>query len=99
MHFNLTFTFVRFIDQIKYVFFHYRNQSTLSSGRIPDLNHHGMSLEVLKDLVKADAANQKSIKAGDFDINQFLQQVKQEDLKWGFKQLTENQIEGKYSWA
>ena len=58
-----------------------------------------MSLEVLKDLVKADAAYQKSIKAGDFDINQFLQQVKQEDLKWGFKQLTENQIEGKYSWA
>ena len=53
-----------------------------------------MSLDVLKDLVKADAANQKSIIAGDFDINQFLQQVKQEDLKWGFKQLTYNQIEG-----
>ena len=99
MQFNLTFTFVKWIDQIKYLFIHYRNQSAPSSGRSPDLNQHGMSLEVLKDLVKADAAYQKSIKAGDFDINQFLQQVKQEDIKWGFKQLTDNQIEGKYSWA
>ena len=51
----------------------------------------------LKSASRRLEANQKSIIAGDFDINQFLQQVKQEDLKWGFKQLSDNQIEGKDS--
>jgi hypothetical protein len=77
---------------------YYRNQMAPNTGRNPERFKNGMSLEVLKELVSADEANQKPIKAGDFDINQFLQQVKQDDLKWGIKQFTDQQIEGTKSY-
>jgi|688.fasta_scaffold489125_1 hypothetical protein len=54
-----------------------------------------MSIKVLKEIVEQDEEEEDGvIKAGDANINKFLEEVRKEDAMWGVKQWTDQQIEG-----
>jgi hypothetical protein len=54
-----------------------------------------MSIKVLKEIVEEQEKEVDGvIKAGDVNINKFLEEVRKEDAKWGVKQWSDQQIEG-----
>ena len=53
-----------------------------------------MSIKVLKEIVEQEGEVDGVIKAGDVNINKFLEEVRKEDAKWGVKQWSDQQIEG-----
>jgi hypothetical protein len=53
-----------------------------------------MSIKVLKKIVEQEGEVDGVIKAGDVNINKFLEEVRKEDAKWDVKQWSDQQIEG-----
>jgi hypothetical protein len=76
----------------KQIFFRIPKETNCNC-QIESENDIAMSIKVLKEIVEQDEGEEEVIKAGDVNVNKFLEEVRNEDAKWGVKQWTDQQIE------